>query len=200
MSTARQTFLTPQQYLEIERQADHKSEYFAGEVFAMVGASRKHNLLATNVTREMSEQLKERDCEVYAADMRVKVDVTGLYTYPDVVVACDGPHFDDNAVDTLLNPIVLIEVLSDSTEAYDRGKKFAHYRKLESLREYLLIAQDRCHVEHYVRQADNQWLLSETDEPNGEVFLPSIKCTLQVAEVYDKVRFERTDDALPPPE
>jgi Uma2 family endonuclease len=196
MSTARQTYLTPRQYLEIERQADHKSEYFAGEIFAMVGASREHNLLATNVTRDLSEQLKERDCEVYAADMRVKVDVTGLYTYPDIVVACDEPQFDDEAVDTLLNPTVLIEVLSDSTEAYDRGKKFAHYRKLKSLREYLLIAQDRCHVEHYVRQADNRWLLSETYEPNDQITLPSINCTLQLAEVYDKVKFEQAEDDL----
>jgi Uma2 family endonuclease len=190
MSTAPQTYISPQQYLEIERQADHKSEYFAGEMFAMAGATREHNLLSTNLTRELSLQLKERECEVYSSDMRVKVELTGLYTYPDVTVACEHPQFEDGQLDTLLNPTVVIEILSDSTEAYDRGRKFAHYRKLDSLREYLLVAQDRCHIEHYVRQPDNQWLLSETDDPGGQVALPSIDCTLAMAEVYRKVRFE----------
>jgi Uma2 family endonuclease len=119
--------------------------------------------------------------------MRVKVAPTGLYTYPDVVVVCGEARFDDERRDTLLNPTILIEVLSPSTEAYDRGEKFAHYRKLDSLAEYLLIAPDTVHIEHYVSQPDHQWLLSATDRLDGVVDLPAIGCALAVAEICDKV-------------
>jgi len=190
MSSVPKTKLTPQEYLSIERRADFKSEFFRGEMFAMVGASRKHNLINTNVTRELSQQLKDSSCEAYASDMRVKVDATGLYTYPDVVVVCEEPQFEDHEVDTLLNPTVLIEVLSQSTEAYDRGRKFAHYRNLDSLSDFLLISQEKPHIEHYTRQPDNQWLLSETTDSDGVISIASIICKLQMSEVYDKVSFE----------
>ena len=178
---------TPKEYLALERGCAERHEYFAGEVFAMGGASERHNLIVINVTRELSLQLKGRPCRTYASDMRVKVAPTGLYTYPDIVVVCGEARFDDVQRDTLLNPTLLIEVLSQSTEAYDRGEKFEHYRKLDSLAAYLLISQDKVHVDHYVRQPDQRWLLSETDALDQTVRLPAIDCELAVAEIYDKV-------------
>ncbi len=131
MSVQLKPFLSPQEYLTLERQAETKSEYYAGEVFAMAGASRKHNTIVPNLLYLLVGQLKGRSCEVYNSDMRVKVSVTGLYTYPDLTVVCGKPRFDDDQEDTLLNPTVIVEVLSKSTEAYDRGEKFAMYRALE---------------------------------------------------------------------
>ena len=178
---------TPEEYLALERRTEYRSEYFNGEIFAMSGASEAHNLIVTNIVRELSLQFKGRPCKVYAGDMRVKVSPTGLYTYPDVVALCGESHFDDDQKDTLLNPTLIIEVLSPSTEAYDRGDKFGHYRKLTSLQEYVLLSQEKLHIDHYVRQPDNQWLLSEASSPQDTVRLPSIDCSLTLAEVYDKV-------------
>ena len=187
MSSQPQHPYTPEEYLALERKAKDKSEYFAGEIFAMSGASRQHNLIVANVVATLHGQFRNRPCEVYASDMRVKASPTGLYTYPDVVALCGEPQFDDEQKDTLLNPTVIIEVLSSSTEAYDRGDKFGHYRKLASLTEYVLISQEKLHIEHYVRQPDNQWLLSEASSPQDTVRLPSINGVLVLAEVYDKV-------------
>lgn len=181
---------TPEDYLALERESEQKHEYLNGEIFAMVGASKAHNLIVTNLVAELRQQLKKRPCRVYSNDMRVKVGPSGLYTYPDVVVACGEDRFDDEHRDTLLNPTVLVEVLSESTKDYDRGEKFTHYRRLDSLQDYLLIAQDRCHVEHYQRQPENRWLLSETDDPDAVVRLVSIDCRLALREVYDKVTFD----------
>ena len=183
--------LTVEEYLALERQAPHKSEYFNGEMFALSGASRRHNLIALNIGAELRDQLKQRPCEVYTSDMRVKISHTGLYTYPDVVVVCEEPVFEDVDVDTLLNPIVLVEVLSKSTEDYDRGGKFEQYRTLTSLQEYLLVAQEQCHVVHYIRQQDNTWLLVETYNIHDCVHLPAIRCDLLLSEVYAKVRLDR---------
>ena len=179
--------LTLEDYLALERSADFKSEYFNGEIFAMTGASESHNTIVVNVSSEIRQQLKKRPCKVYANDMRVKVDPTGLFTYPDIAVTCGKAQFDDTHLDTLLNPVLIVEVLSDSTEAYDRGRKFEHYRKLDSLVEYVLIAQNRPHIESYRRQADQQWLLREYSELDGTLRLLSIDCDLALAEVYDKV-------------
>ena len=189
MSALPKLYLTPEQYLRQERKSVTKHEYYRGEIFALAGASRQHNLITTNVSSELSTQLKKRSDTVYACAMRVKIDETGLYTYPDVVVVCGKARFEDKEQDTLLNPTVVVEVLSKSTEAYDRGTKFKNYRALPSLTEYVLIAQDTYHIEHYVRQADNQWLLSEVDDPAGIVELPTIQCSLLLSEVYDKVEF-----------
>ena len=134
-SVALQSHLTPAEYLALERKATTKSEYFEGQIYATSGASRAHNLIVANLISAFHAQLSERAYEVYANDMRVKVDATGLYTYPDVLVVCDEPRFENADLDTLLNPTVLVEALSPSTEAYDRGEKFSHYRHLESLQE-----------------------------------------------------------------
>lgn len=185
-------YFSPQEYLALERQAEYKSEYFDGELFARAGASRWHNLIVTNIIRELSLQLKGRQCNVYSSDMRVKVSQTGLYTYPDVLVVCDKEEFEDEVFDTLLNPTVIIEVLSKSTTGYDKGEKFSHYRQLESLEEYLLIARKECHIEHYVRQPDEHWDLSDVRHLQNVVELPSITCRLALNEVYDKVEIEKS--------
>ena len=155
----------------------------------MAGASESHNLIVANTLSEIRQQLKKRPCKAYANDMRVKVSPTGLFTYPDVVVVCSQARFDDSQRDTLLNPILIIEVLSDSTEAYDRGRKFEHYRKLESLMEYVLIAQHRPQVESYRRQPDQRWVLTESDGLDGSLRLDAIDCELALAEIYDKVEW-----------
>jgi Uma2 family endonuclease len=191
MSSQVKAHYTPEEYLALERQAEYKSEYFDGEIFAMTGFSRKHNLVAGNVLASLHGQLRKRPCEIYPSDMRVKVSPTGLYTYPDVVIVCGEPIFDDKQKDTLLNPTALVEVLSKSTASYDRGEKFEHYRKLDSLAEYLVIAQNKYHVEHYVRQIDNRWLLSETDDVQKTIHLSSIECDLALADIYDKVEVDK---------
>lgn len=187
MTSQAKVHITPEEYLAIERQAAYKSEYFNGEMFAMSGASPRHVLIVTNVVAELHQQLKQRPCTVYSTDLRVKVNPTGLYTYPDVIVVCDQPQFNDEQKDTLLNPTLIVEVLSESTKDYDRGEKFEHYRTLASLAEYVLIAQDKPHFEHFVRQPDNRWLLAETNRLEDTIHLPSIACDLALAEVYDKV-------------
>jgi len=187
MASQTKPYISPEEYLAIERKAEQKSEYLHGQMVAMGGASERHNLIVTNISRELSLQMKGRPCKVYTNDMRVKVSATGLYTYPDVVALCGETRFDDQLRDTLVNPALLVEVLSESTEAYDRGEKSENYRRLESLVEYLFVAQDRVHIEHYVRQDDNTWLLSDARAPGEAVKLSSIECSLLLSEVYDKV-------------
>ncbi len=182
--------VTPGEYLALERESPYKSEYCDGELFARTGASRWHNLISLNIGAELRAQLRDRPCEVYTSDMRVTVSPSGLYTYPDVVVVCEEPVFEDTVSDTLLNPTLLVEVLSKSTADYDRGSKFEHYRTLASLQEYLLVAQEKPHVMHYVRQSDLTWLLEETHDSDANVHLPSIRCDLALSEVYAKVRFD----------
>ncbi len=187
MSSQPKAYLSPEEYLALEREAEIRSEYLNGEMFAMVGASREHNLIVANITRELTQQLKGRPCELYPNDMRVKIPATGLYTYPDVVVVCGEPRFEDERVDTLLNPTLIVEVLSQSTETYDRGKKFGNYRTIDSLIEYLLIAQDEYRIEQFHNQSDGTWLYTETRALESHARLSSIQCVLSLNEVYDKV-------------
>jgi Uma2 family endonuclease len=179
--------MSSEQYLEIERKAEHRSEYFRGEMLAMAGPSIEHNLLVANVVRDIGQQLRRRQCEVYPSDMRIAVNATGLYTYPDAVIVCGDPQLADGHRDILLNPTVLVEVLSPSTEAYDRGRKFEHYRSIPSLREYLLISSDRMHVDQYTLQAPGRWILASFDKPEAVLELPSVGCTLTLADLYEKV-------------
>jgi Uma2 family endonuclease len=189
MSTQPRIRLTPEEYLAIERQADYKSEYYNGEVFAMAGATPQHNAITANVTTELTLQLRKRPCIVFSSDQRIRVP-TEFYTYADVSVVCGKPAFlNDGQLDNLLNPTLIVEVLSPSAEGYDRGGKFAEYQSLESLREYVLVAQDKHRVEHFVRQSDGNWLYGAADGPGARLHLPSIDCTLALAEVYDKVDF-----------
>jgi Uma2 family endonuclease len=187
MSTQPKTFFTPEQYLEIERKAEFKSEYYQGEMFAMAGARSDHNLIVGNLVTVFNPQLRSRPCLVYASDMRVRVSPTGLYTYPDVVVVCGEPQFADNELDTLTNPTLIVEVLSPSTEAYDRGRKFEHYRSLPSLREYLVVASERTHVDLFKRRSEEEWLLT-AGRPEDTIELSSIACKLPLAEIYLKTK------------
>jgi len=193
MPPVAQPRLTPEEYLDLERRATHRSEYVDGRIYAMAGASRAHNLVVGNTFSELRAQLRGRPCEAYVNDMRVKVSRTGLYTYPDVVALCGEPRFEDARVDTLLNPGVIVEVLSESTEGYDRGEKFAHYRRLESLQEYVLIAQDRARVEHYARSGEH-WMLTEISDPEGVLTLASVGCAVPLREIYDRVEFPPAED------
>jgi Uma2 family endonuclease len=185
-------YISPEEYLRRERLAEYKSEYLNGEIFAMTGASRQHNRITINISSSLNQQLRGRPCEVYAVDMRVKVRASGLYTYPDVAVACGEPQFEDDFVDTLVNPTLLIEVLSQSTERYDRIAKTSYYRTIDSLMEHLLVAQNEVRVEQYSREANDQWLLTEHLALDSAVNLPSIGCTLTLSDVYERIIFEPT--------
>lgn len=175
--------MTPAEYLDNERQAATKSEYVNGEVFAMAGASAAHNLIVGNLVRELGNALKRRPCRVYPSDLRLCV--ADGYLYPDVSVVCDKPKFSDG--DNLLNPALIVEVLSPSTADFDMGGKFARYRQIETLRDYLLVAQDAVQVILYQRQDNSRWLMSEFRGAQANVHLPSVDCTLEMAEIYAKV-------------
>jgi Uma2 family endonuclease len=191
----RRAALTPAEYLRVERAAAYRSEYFAGEMFAMAGGSPRHSLIRTNLIGELSGGLKCCPCTAYDSDLRIRVSATGLYTYPDASVICGALEFDDEHRDTVLNPTLIAEVLSEGTEAYDRGKKFNHYRQLPSLREYLLVAQDRPTLERFARNADGTWTLTIKSGLDQSLDLSAIGVTLSLAEVYDKVDFTTEDAA-----
>lgn len=189
MAVAAKPSWTPNEYLAMERTSEEKHEYLDGEIYSMSGASRKHNLVMANALASLHSQLRQSPCVVFPSDMRVKVNAR-MYTYPDISVVCAPPEFEETIQDTLLNPTLIIEVLSPSTESYDRGRKFQHYRTLPSLQEYLLISQDAARAEQYVRQPDNTWLLSDAVGLEASLELRSIYCRLSLADVYEKVSFE----------
>ncbi len=170
-------------FLALERQSEERHEYLDGEVFAKGGASWNHCLLVGNVFAALHAQLQDGDCFVQTSDLRVRIPATDLFTYPDVVV-CGEPLFDDSELDTLLNPTLIVEVLSKSTEDYDRGRKFAHYRTVDALVEYVLLAQDRVHAERFTRHAKDRWELWETDSLDQRLELPAIGCRLELREIY----------------
>ena len=187
MASLPKTYITPEEYLALDRKAEVKSEYYAGQIIAFAGASKKHNLIVANVLAGIHRQLIDRPCNVYPSDMRVRISKTGMYAYPDVVVTCGEEQFADDNSDILLNPIVLIEVLSESTANYDRGDKFEHYRRIESLREYILVFQELHRADQYVRQNDSQWLLTEFHTADNIIKLGSIACELALKEIYAKI-------------
>jgi Uma2 family endonuclease len=184
---AEQVRVSADEYLERERRSETKHELIHGEMVAMAGASPQHDVIAGNVVRALGNLLQGRRCLVFPSDQRVHVEATGLFTYPDVTVACDELRFHPNRSDTLLTPRLLVEVLSDSTEAYDRGAKFAHYRTIPSLLEYVLVSQHERRIEHYRRLDGGQWVLTAYDDAAASVELPALGCALPVAEVYDKL-------------
>ena len=185
-SLAAQTIFTPEEYLVSERKATLKSEYLNGEILAMSGASNAHNLITLDIATELNIQLRRRECLVYTNDMRIRTSPMGSYFYPDVVVVCGKPRFEDNVFDTLLNPILVIEVLSPSTEVYDKGEKFRHYQELTSLQEYILVSQDRVRVEQY-RLLKTQWVQTEFRGHEDVLPLTSIGCELPLQDIYRRV-------------
>lgn len=183
--------LSPEEYLALERAAETKSDYLDGEMIAMTGASLRHSSIVGDLAVALATRLSGGSCEVHTSDLRLLVSVTGLYTYPDIVVVCGEPLLTDKHFDTLTNPTVLIEVLSPSTAAYDRGTKLEHYRRLESLRECLFVSQDRPKIEQYIRQEDRKkWLLTEVTELTASVVMPSIGCQVPMSEIYRRLKFE----------
>jgi Uma2 family endonuclease len=181
---------TPEEYLLIERGADFKSEYLDGEMFAMSGGSVPHSRIARNVLTEFDRQLAEKPCEPFGSDMRVGVTARGAYFYPDVTVVCGKPQLRDGTMDCLMNPTVIVEVLSPSTENYDRVQKFANYQQIATLTDYLLIAQDEPRIERFSRQSGGGWLLNTTTGLDGSLQLQSIGCELRLAKAYQRVEFE----------
>ena len=180
-------YMREEEYLELERKAPHKSEYYKGEIFGMAGAKRSHNLIVTNLCREISFSLKDKPCEVYPSDMRVKNKVDQFYTYPDVTIVCGRPEFLNATEDVLLNPQIIIEVLSDSTEKYDRGAKFSLYRNIPSILEYILVSSNERKIESFHRNGSD-WIFRESSE--GEVFqFQSLDVILKIEDIYAKVEF-----------
>ena len=192
MSALSKRYYTEAEYAEMESGAEYKSEYVNGEIVAMAGASTPHNVIAGNIFALLWQQLRGRGCQVFGGDMQVRITPTGLRTYPDVSALCGEAVIGHDNVDYLLNPSVIIEVLSPSTERWDRGGKSAHYRRLDSLVEYVFVAQDELRVEHYRRQADGLWTLQEFTRAKDRLCLGSINCELSLAEIYERI-------ALPTP-
>ncbi len=183
------TEITPEEYLALERESEIKSEYFGGEIFAMAGASREHNKISTNIVRVLGNQLLEKPCSIFASDMKVKMKEIKKYTYPDIVIVCGIEEYDDEYNDILINPIAIIEILSDSTEAYDRGDKFSHYQFISSFSEYILVSQYFRKVEKFLRQKDDTWIYSKYEKPENIISIESIKCDLPVNDIYRDVKF-----------
>jgi Uma2 family endonuclease len=177
---------SPDEYLALERAAEYKSDYVDGRIDAMAGASREPILITFNISRSLGNQLADRPCEVYPSEMRLKPAQARSYRYPDIAVVCGAAEFEDQLSDTLLNPTLIVEVLSPSTEASDRGEKFAEYRRIPHLREYLLVKQDQPRIEHYARQGVG-WFLTVAEGLDAILPLDAIGCVLELREVYRRV-------------
>lgn len=189
--------LSEAEYLTRERRAEVKSEFFEGEIFAMAGGTREHSLIGANLTRALGNRLENRPCITYNAGLRIKVEATGLLTYPDVSVVCGPERFPDEERDTLLNPTLLGEVLSDSTEAYDRGAKFSHYRLIPSLQHVLFVSQKEPRVECYTRTG-NEWRFNEALGLDATLELPALEITIALSDVFTKVEFGARTPRLRP--
>lgn len=189
MSTLTVTHVTPEEYLAAERLSETRSEYLDGGVFPMPGASLNHVQIAFNLGAELNLQLRSRPCRVLGMDLKVRMPDSRKFFYPDVVVVCDAPQFHDDRKDVILNPVLVVEVLSKSTEAFDRGAKFQAYRTVESLKEYLLVSQEKPLIEQYIRDEGGEWRYKTADGLASSLTLPSINCTLNLVAVYDKVDF-----------
>lgn len=195
MSAIPKQKLTAAQYLALERTAEFKSEFYRGEMFVMAGASREHNTLKENLVGNLFMQLKGGPCRSFSSDQRVKVSATGLYTYPDIVVVCGDAEYAFEDRDTLLNPQVIVEVLSESTEKFDRGKKFAQYQEIPSMREYVLVCQDQFRVERYTRQTNGTWVLEVFNGPASVFTLTTIPVKIPLSDIYAGVEFQPATDA-----
>lgn len=185
-------YISEEDYLTMEAVSPVKHEYFDGEIFQMAGASERHNNIAGNIYGELYGQLKRGSCKVYQNDMRLYIEKEGIYTYPDVMVVCGKPEIKKyKNLDNILNPVLIVEVLSPSTADYDKGAKFEQYRTIESFREYLIVSQNAKQIIRYTKQADGSWNLMDFIGDKTEIELSSIECTLKMEDIYDKVDFEQ---------
>jgi Uma2 family endonuclease len=199
MSTQAKRIYSLEEYFELELTSEERWEYFDGDVFCMSGVSPNHSRIESNAITALNIKLGSRGCVVFTADMRIRVPAAPPYRYADLSVLCDEPVFEKiGGVEALTNPVVIVEILSPSTEAYDRGDKFTNYKSISSLREYVLVAQHRPHITHYVKETGEKWRYEELNELGSEIALPSIDCVLALGEVYRNVRFEPLTS--PPPE
>jgi Uma2 family endonuclease len=189
MSTLTVTHVTPEEYLAAERLSETRSEYLDGGVYPMPGGTANHGRIVVNVATELATQLRERDCDVLLSDMKVRMPDSRKFFYPDVVVICGKLQFHDERKDIITNPNLVIEVLSPSTEAFDRGAKFRAYQTIESLKEYLLASQDRPLIEQYIRDEGGEWRYKAAEGIESSLTLPSVGCTLNLAAVYKRVEF-----------
>lgn len=197
MSTAAVRLYTVTEYLAFERQSEEKHEFFDGRIFAMAGGTAPHNLICGNIYAELRNALRERPCRAFPSDMRLRCP-TGLYTYPDVSIVCGEPEYEDATRNVLLNPLMIVEVLSPSTENYDRVGKFKHYQSIPELREYVLISQDAVRIDQYSRESNaGQWLLNTVTDLQGMVRFPALDCEVAVAEIYAKVDLVRVERVEP---
>jgi Uma2 family endonuclease len=185
-----QKYYSPEEYLALEETAEYRSEYYRGEIFAMAGGSANHNRIAGNIYLSLRETLEGKPGEALITDMRLHVKKNSLYTYPDVMVVCSRIEYVKGRTDTLTNPVVIIEVLSDSTQAYDRGAKFELYRAIESLQDYVLVDQARVHVEYFHKLEDGRWLLAEFNELEAVLRLEAVNVELPLSRVYQRVEWE----------
>ncbi len=187
---ARKTGYSREEYLDIEEGADHRCEYYGGEIFSMAGGSRNHSAICVNLIRRLSEAVDDRDCFVFDGNMKLDIAAASAFVYPDVMVVCGDIDFYENRTDVVRNPILIIEVLSPGTESFDRGKKFGFYRKIPSLREYLLVSQEEPILERFFRQEDHRWLYDAVTGLDGTVSVESIRYALSMKDLYHKVELE----------
>lgn len=178
------------EYLSREEEAVEKSEYYAGEIFMMAGASPNHNRISINVIRELSTETRGSHCETFNSDQRLALQKSGLRTYPDVMVVCGEIDYDEQDAMAITNPVLIVEVLSPLTENYDRGKKFEFYREVESFREYLTIHQDKMHIEHWLKSDDGRWILTELRDGDNVLTLRTIDLSVPVAQLYERVEWD----------
>lgn len=182
---------TLKEYLELDKSSEEKYEYLDGDVFDMAGGSPNHARLGFDIGSLFSQKLKGRNCEAFNSDMRIKVPAALPYRYPDVSVVCGEPIFEElNGQEMLVNPVLIVEVLSPSTAAYDLKDKFTAYQSIDSFREYLIVSQDRPHVIQHIRQSKGRWLRIEVEGLDGEVALESVNVTLPLSEIYERVKFQ----------
>jgi len=194
MSVIPETGVSYEEYLTRERSGKFKSEFYRGELFAMVGGSPRHNAIGVNLVVALRNRLRGTTCRPCNSDQRIRIPANGLATYPDVSIVCGELQLDEQDRDAITNPVALFEVLSKSTERYDRGKKFDLYRPLESLKEYVLVAQDEPHVERFLRQDDGSWVLNVIKGADATLSLESVNCKLPLSEIYEDVEFEGAED------
>lgn len=185
-------YITAQEYLHFDRASEGKHEFLGGQIIAMTGASGRHNLITMSASHSLYPVAIRKGCNIFASDTRVYIPATGDYTYPDITIVCGTPDYQDGDVDILLNPTIIIEVLSTSTESYDRGRKFKNYRSIPTLQGYILIAQDTAEIEQYIRQ-DDKWIYSAAIGLQSVIALPTLEATLELSKVYEQVKFDSSE-------